>query len=169
MKLKYYLFFVPFLLLSCDKDSPEIGAYDCVFVQDDSTQDGFIDETERRIMDECLDNAFTDLNEIKDNLIGEWELIGHGEGWFPNVSEPCGYLWIMENELVIQYADAFVDSTYTVNWDIRQSPHTIETRFEFVTTPVSPFSIYINTFCEKYMYGDATPVDGNMYLLEKIR
>ena len=88
-------------ITSCSNDvstSIDLGA-NCPFVQDDSTSDGLIDERERSIMDNCGNSEFTNFSEIKDNLTGDWELVGHGEGWLRSISQPCASIIFKENRL----------------------------------------------------------------------
>ena len=108
-----------FLFLACQKDNeesnvePEVNIgepctepYDCVFEQIDENMDGKIDEEEAAIMKICRDYPLSSIQEIENNLIGQWKLIGHGEGWVPQVSEPCALIdiptsnWFGKSKLI---------------------------------------------------------------------
>ena len=165
-------------LFSCGKESAnemneEINTedstnHDCTFTQIDGNMDGLIDPTEKEIMNECTNNLLTSTSEIKENLIGEWKLIGHGEGWVPTVSQPCGYITFFENELKFEFDDGWQDTISMHQWDIKKVETTTGNVFGLEITPNTVYGLTINQFCLDYMYGDATPVDGNMYLYEKV-
>jgi len=173
--MKYFLSIFTFavaatLCISCDKECNDVGVnepYDCTFVQNDDDQDGIIDATERSLMDQCLENRLTKTQDISANLIGEWELIGHGEGWFPETSQPCGYLWVTADSIKFQFQNATIDTTAWYSWSIEEV--NTESGVGLVLTPLPIQGLFISTFCDQYMFGDATPVDGNMYLYEKVK
>ena len=54
----------------------------------------------------CRDYPLSSIQEIENNLIGQWKLIGHGEGWVPQVSEPCALIdiptsnWFGKSKLI---------------------------------------------------------------------
>ena len=161
-----------FCFISCDKnkvdssDKENLG--DCSFVQVDEDMDGLIDDNEREIMNDCKANAFTSISEIKENLIGEWQLIGHGEGWVSKVSQPCAYLTISEEAIQLEYEDAYMDTVSMHTWEIEEvSINTIDYFRLKVENPA--FALGISQFCEDYIYGDATDADGNMYLYQKVK
>lgn len=166
------LFISSLFFLACsDGESISMTTpYECTFEQNDETMDGFIDENERAIMNACTDNALTNKTAITQNLIGEWELIGHGEGWVPKVSQPCGYIIIGEEELTLQFTSGYTDTVITYPWEIEERQHNRGTSFSLNLLPEQYFyPLYINQFCDEYMYGDGTPSDGNMYLYQKVK
>ncbi len=158
-------------ILSCAKSDDHLLSLDCNFVQDDDSNDGYISEEERNIMDDCFATRLSDASDVRNNLIGEWKLIGHGEGWVPKVSQPCISFTITEFELIFNYNDGHLDTMTTHIWDIETSlintPASFSHRIN--TTPDLSIRMGITTFCDQYMYGDSTPSDGNMYLFEKVR
>jgi len=159
------------LFMSCNKEDTPVdpGNHSCSFEQNDEDMDGIIDATERAIMDECLDNAFTSKSEIEDNLIGEWELIGHGEGWVPTTSQPCAYLTIAADELTFEFENAFIDTTIVDAWEVEKVDWTGGTYYTLKTLSDSYVEgLLMTEFCSTYMYSDATPRDGNMYLYRKV-
>lgn len=117
-------------------------------------------------MDNCLAREFTSKGVIEANLIGEWELVGHAEGWNGEGSQPCGYITITENELIFEYQDNFVNTITTHEWTIKEMSNQ---NFGLELTPSHPLSaIYSTTFCDGYMFSNATPLHGNMYLYQKV-
>lgn len=163
-------------IFSCKKepipqiDTPEeptntLPDYNCTFEQNDEDMDGLINDVERALLDDCRNNEFTSKSEIEANLIGEWELIGHGEGWIPRVSQPCSYITITAEELIFQFESGYLDTLTTHTWEI--ATHNSD-NFSLEFTPNDNAGIFINVFCEDYMYGDATPLDGNMHLYQKV-
>ena len=158
------------LFISCNKEEEKSNTeYDCEFVQIDSDMDGWIDDTERSIMNECQENQLNTKDEIETNLVGEWELIGHGEGWFPRISKPCAYLTVSEDSLMMQFENSYIDTISVHSWTLEEYDWQGETYYRFNTEPQYVPGLYISTFCESYMFGDATPADGNMYLYEKVK
>ncbi len=166
-KLKYFLFVMIALAVSCSNDK-EITVLldDCVFEQIDENMDGLIDPTERTIMQLCRDNLLVTKREVEENLIGEWELVGFGTGWFSTLSQPCGFIEISENDLTFHFTDSQIDTVVTSQWAILEFNGQAQFQLE---TDVNLYSInFINQFCRDYMFVDATPSDGNMYLYEKV-
>lgn len=159
-----------FLLASCKEEPilPDKGNCDCVFVQNDEDRDGLIDDTERALLTECSENLLTSKTDIEKNLLGEWELIGHGEGWFPTPSQPCGHLTISPDQLIWKWQTIDLDTVATFSWEIEEFTQGSTKHFRLMTTPSQGEGLFMSQFCQNYMYDDATPVDGNMYLYEKV-
>ena len=169
-KLKYHIpiiLFSLFFFSNCSDSGRETGI-DCVFVQNDEDMDGLIDDTERSIMNECLKDAFTKREDIEKNLIGEWELVGHGEGWVATVSQPCGYLIFSESTVEVSFNDGSTDTTFSSEWALTTTPGEAPLNNLLSFGAEAKVNFYFNVFCEDYMYTDNTPVDGNMYLFEKV-
>ena len=97
-------------------------------------------------------------------IIGSWELIGHGEGWFPGLSQPCSQLDFTEGEIVFNFSNSFLDTTTFHTWVISED----SIRPRLVITPRLSAGVIINTICDDYMYGNFTFVDGQMHLYEKV-
>ncbi|MFT4533692.1 MAG: hypothetical protein ACJA1A_003750 [Saprospiraceae bacterium] len=155
------------LFTSCDDDSQgEPGMMTCVFEQNDDDKDGLIDATEESIMEDCRSNQLLNRKEVKSNLIGEWNIVGHGEGWVPTVSQPCGRVIFTESEFTLDFHSGYEDTTYVRNWDI------IETESGGLFFEIDGGSVYpmnVNVFCDDYMFFNQTPLDGNMYIYEKMK
>jgi len=166
----YILFFaILFCFFSCDLSLTKTnGNEDCMFVQNDSDKDGEIDDDERAYMDDCRENAYDSKSDIEENLIGEWKLIGHGEGWVPTISQPCAYLTISDEELILDVETADLDSETTHTWEIEEIDYSGGTYFRLAVDPQPPTHLFFTNFSEEYMFMDATPLDGNMYLYEKV-
>lgn len=156
------VFTISIFILSCTKDKLE---YHCEFVQIDETMDGLIDKTEAQIMIDCFANRLTSKSAIESNLIGEWVLVGHGEGWIHTASQPCGYVTISKDELIFDYESGYYDSVTVHTWEV------VELQNGYFALEVSPTigsRFYMDNFCTKYMFHNSTPVDGNMYIYEKV-
>lgn len=158
-------------ILSCNKDDDQnqTQSHDCTFEQIDENMDGLIDDNESTIMTQCQENEILSKSELESKIIGEWELIGHGEGWVPSVSQPCGYITITSDELVFEFTNASIDTVTTHSWEINQifTPSII-TFLSLDVTPDGVEGLFINRFCDEFMFGDGTPSDGNMYLYQKV-
>lgn len=143
---------------------------DCSFEQIDERMEGRIDETERAIMEDCRTNSLTSKSDVENNLIGEWELIGHGEGWVPKISQPCGYVVITKDQLTLAFTNSYVDTVTRHLWEVEEVIDGYRDQlFKLKVTPSDGQSISMDYFCEEYMFADATPLDGNMYLFKKVK
>jgi len=146
----------------------EAYVFDCTFVQNEETADGWFNETESKIITECDKNQLTTVENIKQNLIGEWELVGHAVGWALPISLPCAHIEITENELIFTFEDQTKNTVTNHTWSIEEG-----TRYgkEVLVLNVEPKTIALSahSFCELYMYQDYTPQDGNMYLYQKMK
>ena len=140
---------------------PELVA-NCPFVEN-SNDDGYIDEDERAIMDFCQENSITAASELSTSIIGYWELIGHGEGWIPTFSQPCASFKITEKDLVFKFKNMDLDTTTAHTWEIVDGPNG---PYLDLSPAIFIFDIP-SIFSEGYMFIDATPLDGNMYLYQK--
>jgi len=119
-------------------------------------------------MQSCQESRITSLEELRQNLIGTWELVGHGEGWISSISQPCANIvYSTDGTALYSITNSFIDTTLTLNWDVMthmNDPSVVGIEYE--STPVEgiPFGIV----CRDYIFRDATPADGNMYLYQKI-
>ena len=143
---------------------------DCQFVQIDENMDGIIDECERSIMDDCLQNSLGSVELVRQNLIGHWKLVGHGEGWLPTISMPCSSLTFSDEQVIFKYQNQYIDTVTVHSWEVLeiQNPSG-PSQIGLIITPRTITRMHLTSFCWSYMYGDATPSDGNMYLYKKKR
>ena len=158
----FILCFCSFFITSCDSNDAN---KECEFVMDPNTQDGAIDDEERQIMSDCIEHRLLSVQEVKQNLLGRWELEGFGHGWVASVDEPCSY---------IDFSDDAIEFSYTNAWGDTLTVHSYEVLENRNGTPIVavepnfPFGVFLGIFCENYMFGDATPVDGDMHLYKKV-
>ncbi len=159
---KAYIFFILLCLIGCKK-SESISSLEinCPFVQDDDTEDGRIDDAERKIMEDCFASRITNQVLLVENLIGTWDLIGHGEGWVTNVSQPCASIEITSDEAFLTFANEWIDTSSVHSWSLIPG---FAGDFLLELDPPSAIGLSLNVHCENYMYLDHTPADGNMYL-----
>lgn len=143
---------------------------ECDFEKADQS-DGYIDETERAIMKTCEENRLNNNKAVLiENLIGQWELIGSGSGRIPQ-KQPCAYLNIAKSSLTVGLKNDYVDTVATYNWKINERELLGELHF-FLSTDqpmLSGLSALGGIISKDYMYSDATPVDGNMFLYQKVK
>lgn len=158
---------IPFLVC-CKKTDNELiettNTQECIFEEKPENMDGLIDNTEKTLMNECIEQALTTRQGIQENLIGEWKLIGFAAGsCCANSTMPCGYITVMENELTFEYRYFDTDTITTHTWEVQE----INNRN---TVTISPYSHKLNftTICPQYLFGDGTPVDANMFLYQKV-
>jgi len=140
---------------------PELST-NCPFMEN-SNLDGYIDNEEREIMQHCFDNRIENVEDFSNNVLGTWELVGHGEGWVASISQPCSTIEITEQNMIVEYKDQYTDTTTTHSWGIVDA-----TNYTYIETyPASYYAINRGIFCGDYLYADATPSDGNMYLYQR--
>jgi len=151
------------LTTSCRKVD-YVSQIECEYVEVTNPVGGFIDSIEMEIMLNCYEDRILDVNLVKENLIGTWKLVGYGAGWFPSVQHPCSILEISTDEVIHNFRNNTIDTTMTHSWDIIDNNSGL---LRFEAEPDLLHSIGINIFCDKYMYGNFTPSDGDMHLYEK--
>ncbi len=84
------------------------------------------------------------------------------------MSQPCGYIIISEDKLTFEFRNEYTDTVSTHQWEIEEVNWSGGQYFRLKILPEYVEGLFINQFCENYMYGDATPSDGNMYLYTKV-
>lgn len=173
--MKYSIFVLAitlFCLSSCDKRTPEekiLSNFDCEFMQVDGDNDGLIDEDEAEFMQLCINEVYDSKEEIEDNLIGEWILVGHGEGWVSTISQPCAYAIFEKDVVTYKFENASVDTIITIEYEIKESQSPSSKIFSIDVGDLFVDGLRITQFSPMYMFGDATARDGNMYLYEKVK
>ncbi len=175
MNPKFLLTILSLVLItfcSCEKDQIiDNGGieYSCEFVQNDEDMDGAIDETENALIQQCIDDAYSSKEEIENNLIGEWKLIGHGQGWALNVSQPCAHIIVDENSLTFKFEDKFEELLITSEWEIVETTNSNNVSYQLeLKNNVNHDAINMTSFSPELMFSNFLAIDGNMYLYEKI-
>jgi len=170
--MKYIILIVSTVaLVSCQKGIEKLQSepYDCVFEQIDEDMDGAIDDYERSLMEGCTESKLTSKESIEANIIGEWELFGFGHGWSHSISQPCGYITISEEELVLDFHNDQIDTVTTYAWEVEEIMLHGRPEFRLSTDVLSFGALDLNQFCDDYMYRDHTPLDGLMYLYKRVK
>lgn len=156
---KFSLLFLILLCSSCLKNEVITSSstswddyfYDCEFVEIEDNQDYWFTPEEAEIIETCKDNRLESVSEIKQSLIGEWELVAHSnDGWLIGLeNQPCAKFWIEESELVLGWEDVGIDTIFQVPWDIVEEHG--RNRLEFGD------QIYyldnLDVFCNGYIVG----------------
>lgn len=163
-----FLLVVLILIVACNKEEstlPLESQSDCIFGELSNTTDGILDEGEIALINNCRENELTTTNAITNNLIGEWELVGFGDGWFSNVTQPCGYLTVTPTELRFEFHNEYFDTISIHQWEIENNWLKVD--------PVDKHLAF-NVFCEDYLHGSFTEVgtltlDVDQYLYEKVK
>lgn len=157
------------LFNSCDDcNNPKSFTYDCTFVQVDENMDGVFDEEEQKIVGDCTEAKFTSAKEAKENIIGDWVIVGHAEGWITSYSQPCGYLSFTEDELTYQFESNYTDTIVTMSYDINEFTSANVNHLTLEVGDNYLEGLNINVFCSDYMIEHALALDGNMYIYKKV-
>lgn len=164
MKQLSLLIMLLFFFVACRDESPLESITECDFVADLETTDGLLDETEIAILNDCHASRLVDDEAIAANLIGEWELVGYGSGWFSGVKQPCGSMQITEDDLTFEYHSALEDSLAVFEWEIENGWLKVNPESELLT---------MHNFCDQYMIGDRGPfgvliIDTDTYIYKKL-
>lgn len=157
-----------FLFISCKKENRSLNLeplFDCEFSEKSNSTDGILDETEREILRNCYSNELTSQAEIEANLIGEWELVGFGDGWFSHPAQPCGYMLIDSDKLTFEFHNEYLDTISIHEWEVENN--------WLKVTPADKH-LSMNLFCNKYMIGSYSDfgvhtIDVDRYIYEKVK
>lgn len=155
------------LLCACDDDDVRIiePISDCQFVEQANTTDGRWDESERNTVRDCQEDKLTSNEAIATNLIGEWELVGFGDSSFSNITQPCGYMVITNDELIFEFHSEYTDILSVHSWEIENQLLRVHPPNKHLT---------MNVFCDQFMHGVFTDfgtfaVDVDQYIYEKVK
>lgn len=159
------------LFSTCTSDVIETGVDDtlddaCEFVQVDENMDGLLDEEEKILWQECIDNKFSDNDQIRNNLIGNWELVGYMAGWLPRISQPCSRIRITEEEVSMDYHSFSIDTTITFPFELDNSDP-----FKFVfDIPNEDLNwiLPITAVSEDLMVGPEGWIDADLHIYRKV-
>jgi hypothetical protein len=163
------------LLLACNKDKIQIQMQNsCDFVQNEDNLDGLLDEEEEALVVECIEDRLNSIEDIEDNLIGEWELIGYSDHRNPSYSQPCAYIVITQNTLTFEFENAEKDTIASYSWAVQEGiwPGGLVLEFFIIQLSTSDRveGLEMTHFCTNYMYGNHTPSSrGDFYLYRKVR
>ncbi len=158
MTIKHYLFscFTILLLSQCTK---ELTSVDCLLSLEETMP----------ILEDCLNNSNLDTLAIKENLIGDWKLVGYGCGFCQPHTPPEAFLQINQNKGVLIFKDeALGDKVLTFDWWLEQRINNIDGN-AFYTFKTEPFdhALQMNVFCSEFMFFDHRPSDGLLMLYQK--
>lgn len=156
-----------FLLCACQDDDVSLlePISDCQFVEQANTTDGRLDEMERNTINDCRDNKLETNEEITANLIGEWELVGFGDAAFSNITQPCGYMVITDEQLIFEFHSEYTDILSKYSWEV-------ENQLLKVDPPNRHLSMTL--FCDQFMHGIFSEfgtfvTDSDQYIYEKVK
>ena len=127
----------------------ELYPYECEFVDIDDSPDAKWNGDELEIVRACEDERYKTIEEIENNLKGEWELIGHyTDCWHVGADDqPCGYLWFEDKEVVVDFHDAFIDTLYRTSWEIDEKHGELTLIFDYPLWQ----TYRLNSFCDSHI------------------
>ena len=130
--------------------------------------DGFVSEAEAEILKDCLTSTpFVDTTELRNNLLGYWQLVGYACGFCPADSEaPEASITFSQNTGVLRYELEEESVTLDFNWSLSFIDGTFGRPFFLETEPTHP-ALNIKVFCEEFIYFNDTAFDGPMFLYQK--
>ena len=157
-KLLSILFFTSLLLIACNKNESEL---------ENEVAVESVEELDA-IMENCRNNEFETREEIENNLIGEWRLVGIRAGWIDDFTLGNITLNIDENKIVLN--DLETGEVSETDWNLKFFE--VNTyQFYYLETDEDVFNnrIGMETFCSDYMFGSGRVDDGSTYVYAKVR
>ena len=146
------------LIMSCNKDDTSTG---------NAIEINTIEELEE-IITSCSGSEFQTKEEIENNLIGEWKLLGIRSGWV-NQFEKSNITLKINDELIV-LNDNDTGEIFETTWKL--SFIEVNTyQYYYLETSEDGFNnsrLGMQTFCEKFMYGTGLVDDGNTYVYHKM-
>jgi len=184
MKLEFLLLLSIFLLASCGDadatiDAAGIDVNNCVdIIEDNTSADGIyllpFSPDEWATIIACRENEFAEIQEIENNLVGTWNLVGFeiaGFGTLPT-GQVCGSVTFTPTDFVLDYrwdtddsAYDGIDTTYMGQWSIEVIGAGMD--YHLALSPNYVRALDMSHFCQTHIFGDNTPGDGLMHLYEK--
>lgn len=163
-----YIAILSFSLLACDKNEPNqnIVNYECV--TNSLIESAEIDEEESAMIIECQNTAFTEKEDILSILNGTWELVGYGGGWVQASQYDCVVLSFEDNIMKRRTINDEEDKTTEYEWELEPYQYANDQGFNLKITEDSISYGLVNKFCQKYMYVNDTPVDGNLEIYGRV-
>ena len=119
------------------------------------------------IMDDCNDSRFQTKDELEDNLIGEWVLLGIRSGWINDFEKGDITLSIDKETIVLR--DHSTGEVFETDWNlVFFEVNSYE--YYYLETDEEGFDnrLGMETFCGDYMYGSGRVDDGNIYVYAKV-
>ena len=119
-------------------------------------------------LEDCQQAAYTEVDQIEKNLIGEWQLIGFGCGeCVPSSVRPEATLVFTENKGTLDLKYGEEDTLLEFSWSIELfNAGTEDIGFRLKTEPAH-FALDMDVYCENYMYFNDTIIDGLFLFYEK--
>jgi len=160
------------ILLSACSDNSGPNHYNC---------DKQLDlETYKGLQDLSWESRYITVEEIEDNLIGTWQLVGIYSVWLDSVFYECITLEINKDKIVLTNVDTGEETTTpweVVSYQVGKNT-IIYLKTDESFKPYNPDTPEDNTYVldrmgmevmsENYMYGSGRVIDANSYLYEKI-
>ncbi|MBX2817985.1 MAG: hypothetical protein KTR24_18400 [Saprospiraceae bacterium] len=136
----------------------------------DPENDLIISEEERSMMEACQDDAYSTVDQIERNLLGEWRLIGYGCGFCAPHTPPSIQLYFAQNGTGVLRSrhDQDPEEMLDFTWEIDEGALGL-TKFgaNFIRSEPNDYRISATVMCDRYMWFDITAVDGHMFLYAK--
>jgi len=119
------------------------------------------------IIEDCRNNEFDTREEIENNIIGEWQLIGIRSGWI-NEFEKKDITLIIDQES-IKLTDRTTGEDSETDWELKFfEVNTYEYYYLETNEPTFNNRLGMETFCKDYMYGTGRVDDGYTYVYAKV-
>jgi len=168
---KYLLFLISIAILfsACNREDP---------VENNCDKEVNLEEY-LALEDQCRDSEYNSVETIRENLIGEWQLLGIYSVAFDSLFQECIMLEIDENNIVLKNLDTGEEKS--TEWKIESyevnSYTVIYLRTDESFDPISPpaSDVYtidrlgMETFSENLMFGTGRVDDAGSYLYEKVQ
>ena len=121
-----------------------------------------------KIITNCNGSEITSKEDIENNLIGDWQLIGISTGWVHQFEKSNISLRIDENSIVFNDVDR--GEVIESNWNlIFVEVNSIQYYYLETSEESLRYILGMQTFCDQFMYGNGRVSDGATYVYHKVK
>ncbi|PHN05000.1 hypothetical protein [Flavilitoribacter nigricans] len=145
----YFVFLIT-LFCSCSKDT--------------STTDGFSEAT-KDILLACRANPLQDADTIRQQLIGNWKLIGYACSGCAGYGPTTANITFTADGGQFNYKSEFEEVNFNFDWQVEENT-AFGGEFLLKTEPTH-FALTMSNFCAGYMSHDTRAGSGTLHIYEK--
>ncbi len=124
-------------------------------------------EKEADIMNDCIDNALSSIDEIAINVVGEWCLVGYACGFCAPHDPPVATVTFTGTTGLLSYEDDWETTRLDFSWKIQVDTTSQGDAYYYMETKPFHNALNLSNFCEDYMFYNRTFADGTMFIYQK--
>ncbi len=145
------------IAISCNEDEPRTER---------AVEINTVEELDK-MMRTCRESEFLSREEIENNLIGDWQLIGIRSGWVNEFEKKDIRLKIDAEKIVLN--DRTTGEIFETDWELK-FVEVNSYQYHYLETDEDGFNnrLGMETFCEEMMYGTGRVDDADIYVYYKV-